>query len=133
VIAAVPVPADRPRAGGSADNAAMDAARRRRAVRDLRAERANVLGRRRRRRAALQQLAGLGRTLRRLRRLAGMSQKDLAAAASVTRAMISAFENEKTFPSLHTLDRLLAALGVSVAELGRALRADDDPWDFADR
>jgi len=108
----------------------MDSARRRRAVRDLRAERASALGRRRRRRAALQQLAGLGRTLRRLRRLAGMSQRELAAAASVTRSMISAFENEKTFPSLHTLDRLLAALDVSVAELGRALRAD--PWDFAD-
>jgi len=100
----------------------MDAARRRRAVHELRAERTNALGRRRRRRAALQQLAGLGPTLRRLRRLAGMSQKDLAGAASVTRATISAFENERTFPSLHTLDRLLAALDVSVTRLGRELQ-----------
>jgi len=68
--------------------------------------------------------AGLGSALRRLRVRRGLTQRQAAAAAGMTRAMISDFEREAVVPSVRTLDRLLRALGVSVDELAREL---EDP------
>ena len=96
----------------------MNSDRRERALRELEADAAR---RRRPRRRDLSIFAGLGPTLRRLRRLRGMSQREVARAAGVTRPMISAYERERTLPSVETLDRLLATLGASLEELGRFL------------
>lgn len=98
----------------------MNRDRRELALRELEAEAAR--SRRRARRRDLSIFAGLGPTLRRLRRLRGLSQREVARAAGVTRPMISAYERERTLPSVETLDRLLATLGTSLEELGRFLR-----------
>ena len=103
----------------------MDLPRRRQAIRDLLAERRMTAARRSRRPDSLQAFAELGIVLRRLRHRTGLTQNELARAAGVTRPMISAFENEKTYPSLATLDRLLTTLDVTVAELGREIEAAD--------
>lgn len=94
--------------------------RRERALRELAADAAKR--RRRPRRRDLSVFAGLGPTLRRLRRLRGLSQREVAREAGVTRPMISAYERERTLPSVETLDRLLATLGASLEELERFLR-----------
>lgn len=101
----------------------MELPRRETAVRDLLA-----LATTRRRRAAprdLGALAGFGAGLRRLRCRAGLTQRELARAAGMTRPMISAFEHEKTLPSLGTLARILGALGVSLAALAREIDAGE--------
>lgn len=72
----------------------------------------------RRKPVRLEAFAGFGAVLRRLRHRAGLTQTQLGRAAGMTRPMISAFEHEKTFPTLASLDRLLTALEVSVEELG---------------
>ena len=110
----------------------MNRDRRERALRELAADAAR---RRRPRRRDLSVFAGLGPALRRLRRLRGLSQRVLAEAAGVTRPMISAYERGRTTPSVETLDRLLAVLGASLADLEREfdrnaedrLFGEDDP------
>ena len=108
------------------DEPPMDRDRRQHASRELGALGATDEERRRRRdprRRKLRVLAGLDRTLHRLRRERGFSQSGLARRAGVTRAMISAYENGHSQPSLATLDRLLAALEVTPSELAAALEA----------
>jgi len=101
--------------------------RRERALRELAADAAR---RRRPRRRILSVFADLGPTLRRLRRLRGLSQREIAQAAGVTRSMVSSYEQGRTLPAVETLDRLLAALGASLTELDRFLqvRAGEDRW-----
>ena len=101
----------------------MNPDRRERALRELAADAAR---RRRPRRRDLSVFAGLGPTLRRLRRLRGMSQRDVAQASGITRPMLSGYERGRTLPSVETLDRLLAALGASLAELERFMRWRED-------
>jgi len=64
---------------------------------------------------------GLGKALRWLREKQGRRQYELAEAAHVTKAMLSAYETEKQRPALETLERILDALGVDLATLGDAL------------
>jgi len=97
---------------------------RRDAVSELAASPRKAAGGRRRGPEELQVFAGLGAVLRQLRRRARLTQGDLAAATALTRAMISAYENARTLPSLPTLDRILAALGVSLTDLGRELEVE---------
>lgn len=59
----------------------------------------------------------LARNLRRLRVEREMSQERLAADAEVDRAFVGGIERESENPSIDTLDRLAAALGVDVADL----------------
>lgn len=59
----------------------------------------------------------LARNLRRLRLERGWSQDDLAAEADVRQALVSAIEVETANPTLETLDRIAAALGVDLARL----------------
>lgn len=59
----------------------------------------------------------LGRRVRELRTLAGQSAGDLARSAEVTPAMVSQVERGTVAPSLATLLRLAASLGVGVNDL----------------
>ena len=67
--------------------------------------------------------AGLGPALRRLRLRRGLSQRELATRAGVTRPMISSYERGTNLPSLPTLDRLLGSLGLCPADLIEAIEA----------
>jgi transcriptional regulator with XRE-family HTH domain len=66
-------------------------------------------------------LADLGPALRRLRMGRGQRQFETAAAAEITKAMLSAYENGKRRPSLKTLDQILAALDADLGDLHAAL------------
>lgn len=54
-----------------------------------------------------------GSRLRRLRTGAGMSQSDVAARSGLPKSRLSRYENDHLLPSLPTLSRLAAALGIS--------------------
>ncbi|HZS32280.1 MAG TPA: XRE family transcriptional regulator [Methylomirabilota bacterium] len=56
----------------------------------------------------------LGARLRGLRTERGIRQKALAAKAGLTPSLVSQIESDKLSPSLHTLGRLAAALGVPI-------------------
>jgi transcriptional regulator with XRE-family HTH domain len=57
----------------------------------------------------------LGARLRGLRNAHGIRQKTLAERAKLTPSLVSQIESDKLTPSLHTLGRLAAALGVPIA------------------
>lgn len=65
---------------------------------------------------------GLGKALRWLRARQDRRQYQVAEAAGVTKAMLSAYETEKQKPSLETLEKILEGLGVSLGDLQQALR-----------
>ncbi len=58
----------------------------------------------------------LGRRLRRVRELNGLSQRQLAKKSGVSNASISLIENDRTSPSLGILKRILDAVPISVSE-----------------
>lgn len=64
---------------------------------------------------------GLGKALRWLRGKQDKRQYQLAEEAGITKAMLSAYETGKQRPSLETLEKVLEALGVGLAELHDAL------------
>jgi transcriptional regulator with XRE-family HTH domain len=63
-----------------------------------------------------------------IRRARHLSQRQLAGRMQVPRTYISKIENGKAIPTLSSLDRLAAALGVDVRQLVRDARSqrDDD-------
>jgi transcriptional regulator with XRE-family HTH domain len=58
-----------------------------------------------------------------IRRARHMSQRQLASRMQVPRTYISKIENGKAIPTLHSLERLAAALGVDVRQLVRDTRS----------
>src|SRR5262245_32971933 len=56
----------------------------------------------------------LGNKLRRMRQARGLTAVELAQRARVTTGFISQLEHSQTVPSLHTLQRIAAVLGVSM-------------------
>lgn len=64
----------------------------------------------------------LARALRSLREQRGITQEDLAHAADITTTALSRIEGGKANPTWTTLTRILAALGVNLAELEAALK-----------
>jgi transcriptional regulator with XRE-family HTH domain len=68
----------------------------------------------------------VGAALRHLREQQELAQYVLADLAGITKAMLSAYETGRQCPSLLTLFKLLAALGLSWQEFGRVLQADAD-------
>jgi transcriptional regulator with XRE-family HTH domain len=73
---------------------------------------------------------GLGKALRWLRARQDLRQYQVAEAAGVTKAMLSAYETEKQKPSLETLEKLLDGLGATLGDLHQALgivRGQADP------
>lgn len=68
--------------------------------------------------------SGLGGALRRLRIHRGYKQYEMAEAAGITKAMLSAYETGKRRPSLKTLSQLLAALEADLGNLHRAMVAE---------
>lgn len=71
-------------------------------------------------------LHGLGKALRWLRAKQDRRQYELAAAAGITKAMLSAYETGKQKPSLDTLEKILDALGADLADLHDALQIVND-------
>lgn len=65
---------------------------------------------------------GLGRSLRWLRDRQGKRQYQVADAAGITKAMLSAYETGKQKPSLDTLEKILAALACDLNDLHNALQ-----------
>ena len=65
----------------------------------------------------------LGPVLRLLREGQGRAQKEVASAADLPKATLSKYESEALVPSVASLGRILAALGVDLAQLGEALDA----------
>ena len=65
---------------------------------------------------------GLGRALRWLRDRQSKRQYQVADAAGITKAMLSAYETGKQKPSLDTLEKILAALEGSLNDLHNALQ-----------
>ncbi len=66
-------------------------------------------------------LQGLGKALRWLREKRGLKQYEAAARATITKAMLSAYETGKQNPSLETLEKILTALDAGLADLAGAL------------
>lgn len=60
---------------------------------------------------------GFGRRLRDARRAAGLSQSALEKRSGVPKTTLSRYENERILPSLHTLEGLASALGVTTGSL----------------
>jgi len=58
-----------------------------------------------------------GRRLRETRAKAGLSQSDLEEISGIPKARLSRYENGHVAPSIHSLERLAKALGVSQASL----------------
>jgi transcriptional regulator with XRE-family HTH domain len=65
---------------------------------------------------------GLGRALRWLRDRQAKRQYQVAEAAGITKAMLSAYETGKQKPSLDTLEKILAALDGDLNDLHNALQ-----------
>lgn len=64
---------------------------------------------------------GLGKALRWIRDKQGKKQYQVADAAGVTKAMLSAYETGKQKPSIDTLEKILRALHVDLHDLFNAL------------
>lgn len=62
-------------------------------------------------------VSSLGTKLRDLRRSRGMKMKDVAAASELTESFISQVERDSVNPSVASLLRITAALGVHIADL----------------
>ena len=58
-----------------------------------------------------------GQVVRHYRGLAGMSQEELADAAGLHRTYVSLLERGRRNPSLHVINTLAMALGISVVQL----------------
>ena len=71
-------------------------------------------------------LKGLGRALRWLRDRQGKRQYQVADAAGITKAMLSAYETGKQKPSLDTLEKILAALECDLNDLHNAIQIVND-------
>lgn len=65
---------------------------------------------------------GLGKALRWIRQRQGKKQFEVAEAASITKAMLSSYENEKQRPAIDTLERILDALEIDLDYLAYAIR-----------
>jgi len=59
----------------------------------------------------------LGQNLKKIRTAKKMSQGDIARKLEVHRAYVSGIENGKRNPTLATIEKLAATLGVAVSEL----------------
>jgi XRE family transcriptional regulator, regulator of sulfur utilization len=71
--------------------------------------------------------AYFGQVVRRSRDARGWSQEALAEKADLNRSYVGEIERGQVIPSLHTMEKLAAALGVSASELlatCERLRAD---------
>lgn len=65
----------------------------------------------------------IGPTLRAFRLQRGLSQEELAAKAGMHRNYIGGIERGEKSPTMNSVGRILAVLGVSWMELGEALDA----------
>ena len=69
----------------------------------------------------------VGKRLRALRMTQNLSQRQLADLSGVTNGMISLVEQNRTSPSISSLKKILAGLGVSISEFFAAEAAVEEP------
>jgi transcriptional regulator with XRE-family HTH domain len=81
-----------------------------------------ALGEKRRYISRMSIFLGLGRALRWLRDRQGKRQYQVADAAGITKAMLSAYETGKQKPSLDTMEKILSALECDLNDLHNALQ-----------
>jgi transcriptional regulator with XRE-family HTH domain len=67
-------------------------------------------------------VAEVGRALRTLRQQRRMTQRDVAEAAGVSSALLSSWETGKHGLHLESLDKVMAVLGVDLADVGMEVR-----------
>ena len=72
----------------------------------------------------------IGKRLQELRKLHGLSQRELAARAGLTNGTISLIEQNKTSPSVASLKSLLDALPMSMAEFFAIIEEDEQATYF---
>ena len=72
-------------------------------------------------------MANIGNSIKRARKMRGLSQAQLAQKLGVTKQTISNYENEVREPDFETLDSLSVALNVSLSYL---IGASDDPVEY---
>lgn len=65
---------------------------------------------------------GLGKALRWIRDKQGKKQYQVADTAGITKAMLSAYETDKQKPSIETLEKIMTALAIDLADLFHALQ-----------
>lgn len=75
----------------------------------------------------------LGRAIRRLRAEAGYSQEAFAAQVRVHRTYMGLIERGRVSMTVHTVERIAAALSIRMSELLAAAEAVDDTAEDADR
>jgi len=59
----------------------------------------------------------LGKTIKRIRKLKDISQKELSESSGITQAYLSLIEGNKKEPTVTTLDRIATALGIPISVL----------------
>lgn len=59
----------------------------------------------------------VGNNIRKLRKMHGMSQKDLAAQLNIRRQTVSAYEREVSIPDIYTLIRVADIFDITLDEL----------------
>ena len=67
--------------------------------------------------AGMEEARKLGRNLKRLRTVKGISQGDIARTLGVHKGYISNIENGKVNPTLATIAKISKAVGISISEL----------------
>lgn len=72
----------------------------------------------------------IGKKLKRLRKVRGLSQRELAARAGLTNGTVSLIEQNKTSPSVASLKSLLDAIPLSMAEFFATEDITDEPKIF---
>lgn len=70
---------------------------------------------------------GLGQSVRAARLRVGMSQEDLAAAASLDRTYVSGLELGRRNPALNTLQKIATALSVRLSDLIAEAESEERP------
>jgi transcriptional regulator with XRE-family HTH domain len=76
--------------------------------------------------AGMSRFENVGKALRLIRERQGLSQKDLAAKAGITSAMLSNYETGEKKPSIDSLGKVVEALGLYMGKLDDALDMVND-------
>lgn len=74
----------------------------------------------------------IGENMKRIRRIKGITQKQLGEKMGVTQQRIAQFELDKILPKYETVEKIAEALGVNPADIDESLVIDlSGDWDIA--
>lgn len=73
----------------------------------------------------------IGENMKRIRRIKGITQKQLGEKMGVTQQRIAQFELDKILPKYETVEKIAEALGVNPADIDESLVIDlSGDWDI---